>query len=839
MDRTGKDDLLPGAGEIGVHVDQMLFAVVRATLVAIPLGLVFALLGSPRPSQLAILCTAQAYATGLFLLLRRGHSTLCVYAIVFGLIALSAALAATYGSIRGVGTMALVVAITIGGIFLERRALIAATALGVSSLGILAYAQNAGWLPIPDLRVTTSYWAMYGIIITTVALVLSYMRSVLLEVFQRLQSELKERRKAEAAGLQSEMRFRKAFESSPVGMTITRVADGRYLEVNLADEETLGYSRHELIGRTVLEMGAWLSVEDRESFLAVLRAEKGVRAHDIRMRNKAGAIVDCRVWANLVEIDGEECVLSSIVNLTGQQRTEGELRSSRRLLENVIDAIPMSIFAKDLDSNYVMVNKAMAELFGLPKDALLGRHTSHLPTPEAVLVESLQADAWVLKNARTLDQPDRIVTRPDGTLIPYHNTKIPLFDEAGKVTGLLGINRDVSEEKRAREALAESEQRFRAIFESSKAGIATWALDGRFLTVNNAFCEFVGYSADELVGRMSAGDLRQPGEDQELNLTGRMMRGEIPHITRDRRYKRRDASTVWGRTTVAGVTGNDGAPQYFVAVVIDVTEARDAREHIERINAELDLRVQERTAELRGAVANLEEANRDLDSFNYSIAHDLRQPLNAIGGFSDLLREPLACASPGEVLECAREIETNARHMEQMIEALLRFSNFGRGELNTAQVDMKHEAESVLRNLAGNAPLRAEVTIGDLPAAPGDRALLRHIWSNLIGNALKYSARSPAPSVEISGSRLGNVLEYSVRDNGVGFDMRHAEDLFGVFQRLPTSAGFEGTGVGLAIVQRIVRRHGGQIRAESAPGKGATFRFTLPVWPRESALRAA
>lgn len=414
------------------------------------------------------------------------------------------------------------------------------------------------------------------------------------------------------------------------------------------------------------------------------------------------------------------------------------------------------------------------------------------------------------------------VQRHDGVWLRLQDHRLP---DGSTIT----MGRDITERKRTEELLVENEARFRAIFECSKAGIATWGLDGRFLSANGAFCEFVGYPAEELVGRMSAGDLRQPGEDEGLDLTGRMLLGEIPHITRDRRYRRSDASTVWGRTTVTSVKGKDGKLQYFVAVVIDITEAREAREDIERINSELDQRVRARTCELHSVVERLEEANRDLGSFNYSVAHDLRQPLNAIGGFAELLGDPAASESPEDVREFAAEIEANAQRMERMIEALLGFSSIGRGELRKSGVHMKREVEAVLDAFSCGATPRAEVSVGDLPAAKGDETLLRHVWSNLIGNALKYSGRSDAPKVEIGGAQRDGVLEYTVRDNGIGFDMRHAEDLFGVFQRLPGSAGFEGTGVGLAITQRIVRRHGGQISAESMPGRGATFRFTLPA----------
>jgi PAS domain S-box-containing protein len=503
-------------------------------------------------------------------------------------------------------------------------------------------------------------------------------------------------------------------------------------------------------------------------------------------------------------------------DVTARKHTEEELRASRRLFEIVIDAIPMSIFAKDTASNYVMVNKYAADFFQTSKEAMVMRHTSQLPTHDATRTQSIQDDQWVYRNRRTLTH-ETFIQRPDGTPVPFHSSKIPLFDDGGNLIGLLGINRDISEERRAQEALRESEQRFRAVFERSKAGIATWGLNGRFLTVNSAFCEFVGYTADELVGRMTAGDLRQPGEDEGLDLTGRMRQGELAHVTRDRRYRRRDASAVWGRTTIAAVTGKDGTPQYFVAVVIDITEAREARERIERFNVELEERVEERTAELRDVI-------KELDAFTYSVSHDLRAPVGAVSGFAHLLRTSESPRLSDDGKHMLGVIEQNAERMVNLIEGLLRFSRLGRARIRRLPLSMDGLAREALRELPGAA--RADMRIGDLPDCEGDPVLLQQVWANLIGNALKYSRMRDPARVEIGWDEGRQA--YFVRDNGVGFDMQYVGKLFGAFERLHSDAQFEGSGIGLAIVKRIIERHGGAIWAEAAPDRGATFWFTVP-----------
>jgi len=240
---------------------------------------------------------------------------------------------------------------------------------------------------------------------------------------------------------------------------------------------------------------------------------------------------------------------------------------------------------------------------------------------------------------------------------------------------------------------------------------------------------------------------------------------------------------------------------------------------------------------LRGHAQHLEEqvrartealtlANKELESFSYSVSHDLRAPLRAIDGFARMLEEDYAPKLDEEGRRLLAVVRENALRMGRLIDDLLAFSRLARQDASKQRLDMGLLAREVAAELANGAPARIE--IGALPVARADRSLMRQVWSNLIGNAIKYSSKNPEPRVEIGGRADGGENIYWVRDNGVGFDMRYVGKLFGVFQRLHSSAEFDGTGVGLAIVQRVVARHGGRVRAESAPGEGARFEFSLP-----------
>ena len=254
-------------------------------------------------------------------------------------------------------------------------------------------------------------------------------------------------------------------------------------------------------------------------------------------------------------------------------------------------------------------------------------------------------------------------------------------------------------------------------------------------------------------------------------------------------------------------------------VFTDITDEMSARERVERMNAELEERVDTRTAELR-------EAMKELDAFTYSVSHDLRAPIGAVSGFAHLLRSAEAARLSEDGLRLLGFIEHNAERMTRLIEGLLRFSRLGRSDLRRTRVSMNELAGESLLDFVDVAA-RARINAGPMPDCEGDPALLSQVWSNLVGNALKYSRDASLPCIDIGWDASQGA--YYVRDNGVGFDMAYAGKLFGVFERLHHESEFDGNGIGLAIAERIVRLHGGAIWADAVPGRGATFWFTVPA----------
>lgn len=265
-----------------------------------------------------------------------------------------------------------------------------------------------------------------------------------------------------------------------------------------------------------------------------------------------------------------------------------------------------------------------------------------------------------------------------------------------------------------------------------------------------------------------------------------------------------------------------GGVAEWIGSISDIHDRRMAEEAVRVLNAELEKRVALRTEQL-------EEANRELESFSYSVSHDLRSPLRAVSGFSKILAQDHSGQLDGEGHRLLGIIQSEAARMGSLIDDLLAFSRLGRKALQPVMLDMAALIAPVLESLkAGHVGAEPEVMIGSLPPAMADRSLLLQVWSNLLSNAFKFSSKVDKPVVEIGAISEDTEHIYFVRDNGAGFDPRFKAKLFGVFQRLHDLSEFTGTGVGLALVQRIVTRHGGRVWADGAPGKGATFYFTLP-----------
>jgi PAS domain S-box-containing protein len=636
---------------------------------------------------------------------------------------------------------------------------------------------------------------------------------------------------------QSRHKYEALFAHSPNAIAIARRRDSVMLEVNAAWERATGYARHDAVGRSALELRMWCDPDARPALIRSIETQGAVSNFPTRFQRRDGVEIDVLLSGATVDLDGESCVVWSWSDVTEQRRTEREHAAADARYRRLFESAREGMFITAPDHTVLDVNPAGCELTGYAAREIVGRSAAMLYSEEDMRRQPFRTDLAVRWRS-----VERVMARRDGRRMDVEVAAGPMPD--GNV---LAIVRDITERKRSETLLMNvargvSAEMGGAFFRSLVEHLA------RELGADYAFIgELAGADSDRVRTLAFVGD-GSIVENAEYRLAGSpcinaiTQRGTVVYPERvaelfpeDLGLARRGIQAYVGTS----LTGANGAALGVLVVMhrqpvqrgaywasmIEIFAARAAAE-IERARAEaLVLRTNASLEEaVRERTAQLEEANRELESYNFSISHDLRQPLNAISGFSELLRESDGSGG-GNPQEYVREIESNAARMEQMIEALLQLSRAGRGALRREGIDVRAMVGDVVRELPGGA---AAVQVGELPGVRADPVLLRQVWSNLVGNALKYSRRSAAPRVQVGGERRGGRVEYFVRDNGVGFDMRHARRLFTAFQRLPSAADYEGTGVGLAIVERIVRRHGGSIAGQAEPGRGATFRFSLP-----------
>lgn len=338
--------------------------------------------------------------------------------------------------------------------------------------------------------------------------------------------------------------------------------------------------------------------------------------------------------------------------------------------------------------------------------------------------------------------------------------------------------------------------------------------------VNDKFCRISQFSRGELIGRdHSLINSNYHPESFFRNLWDTIEQGKV--WTGEIRHRARDGTLYWVATTIVPFLNEQGKIRQYVSIGADITERKRAQEEIHVLNRELEERVRRRTAEL-------ENANKELEAFSYSVSHDLRAPLRTVDGFSQAVVEDYGALLPEEGLRYLKTIREGAQKMGNLIDDLLTFSRLSRLPLNRQEVSMDRLVSHVVDELRPQLDGRKiEIRTARLHPAMGDPALLKQVWVNLLSNAVKYSRKRENAVVEIGSNDSDGGPVWFVRDNGVGFDMQYAHKLFGVFQRLHRADEYEGTGVGLAIVQRVVHRHGGRVWAEAVEDRGATFYFNL------------
>ncbi len=377
---------------------------------------------------------------------------------------------------------------------------------------------------------------------------------------------------------------------------------------------------------------------------------------------------------------------------------------------------------------------------------------------------------------------------------------------------------EIEERSKIEDMLQKQREEQQVILDSVPAWIFYKDKENRFIRVNKAFADVMGMSREQIEGA-SCFDL-YPKEQAEAFLkddlevidSGNPKRNIIEPMDRG-------TSTLWVQTDKIPYRDGRGTIIGIIGFTLDITDRKRAEDGIIKLNDELGKNV-----------AKLEDTNKELEAFSYSISHDLRAPLRAIDGFTKILEDEYKTQFDDEGIRLLTVIRKNTRNMGQLIDDLLTFSRMGRQEIQYANTSMEGLARAVSDELqAASAERNMRITVSELPPAYCDRPMIRQVFFNLIANAVKFTRNREPAVIEIGSMREGDRHVYYVKDNGVGFDMQYADKLFGVFQRLHSANEFEGTGVGLALTKSIILKHGGSVRAEGKVNEGATFYFSLPI----------
>ncbi|MGO9913144.1 MAG: PAS domain S-box protein [Isosphaeraceae bacterium] len=591
-----------------------------------------------------------------------------------------------------------------------------------------------------------------------------------------------------------------------------RNRDGTIRSWNRGAERMYGWTKVEALGHISHDFLATrfpVSLADLEDRIARDGSWEGELIHS--RRDGARIVVASRQVLDREERGEPTVVLEINSDVTERKRAEEALRRAsaynRRLLEASLDPL----VTIGTDGKITDVNEATEAVTGSPRAELIGKDfTDYFTEPE----EARDGYRRVFREGLVRDYPLEIRHR-DGRVTPVVYNASVYRDEAGQVVGVFAAARDITAQKRAE---AELRQMSRLI-DLAPDAIFIRGRDGTIRSWNRGAEQMYGWSREEALGHISHDLLATRFPVSLADLKDRLARhgsweGVLIHSCRD------GAQIVVASRQVLD-REERGEPTDVLEMNSDITVRKRADDELRRLKGELEERVVMRTAQL-------EAANKELESFAYSVSHDLRAPLRAIDGFCQILVTEHAPGLDGEPRRYLQRVSENTRKMGRLIDDLLHFSRLGRQAMTRQPVAMADLVRQCLEELQGEREGReVEVILGELPPCRADAALLKQVWLNLLANALKFTRSRAQARIEAGSFARDGETVYFVRDNGVGFDMAYADKLFGVFQRLHRQEDYEGTGVGLALVERIIHRHGGQVWAEARPDQGAAFFFTL------------
>jgi PAS domain S-box-containing protein len=606
----------------------------------------------------------------------------------------------------------------------------------------------------------------------------------------------------------SEERFRKTFRSVPVGLAITRSSDGVYIDANAAFSAISGFSLAELSGQTSLQLNI-TTPEQRQEYTRQIRENGFIRNQEMRLRTKSGEYRIVLGSMEVIEINHETCVLSTAIDITERKQAQEALLASEARYRHTLDGMLEGCQIIGFDWRYLYINDIAENHNRRPKEELLGKKYMDMwPAIEDTEVFSMIRQCLEYRIPMSMENKFAF---PDGNEGWFELRIYPVPE------GVVILSLDITESKQIK---IQTEYHARLLGQINDAVLAT---DDQYnITVWNRGAEILyGWSAAEALGHKSNEIVRSDMTPEERSEILRELHESGEYHSELTQY-RKDGQPLSVDASIVSLYDGNGKVTGLLSVNRDISERRQAEEEIRQLNENLEKRIAERTVQL-------ESANKELEAFSYSVSHDLRAPLRGIDGWSQALAEDYTSVLDEQGKSYIQRVRSETQRMGTLIDDLLQLSRITRSDMYKKKIDLSAIAETVVSRLQETKPQdrQVEFVIQKDLTAFGDPKLIDVMLTNLLDNAFKFTSRKPQAHIEFGQTTVEGTPAYFVRDNGAGFDMAYANKLFGAFQRMHKASEFPGTGVGLATVQRVVHRHGGEIWAVSEVGQGTTFYFTL------------
>ncbi|MCL5030266.1 MAG: PAS domain S-box protein [Bacteroidetes bacterium] len=600
--------------------------------------------------------------------------------------------------------------------------------------------------------------------------------------------------------------YRILFESNPYPMWIYDLESLKFLEVNDAAVEKYGYSKNEFYELTLKDIRP---EKDVKLLLDNVKNEtsKYQWSSGWRHKKKDGSVIDVEIISHNILHNGIKGRIVTVNDVTEKKRTEENFKL-------VIESSPNAIVLTNQQGIITLVNRKTETLFGYSRNELIGQKLNIL-LPERFKNTHIKHENNFFKDPK----PRKISERKElyglhknGSEIPVEIGLNPIKNEEG--ISVLASIIDITERKLAQEELIKAEKRYRTTLDHMMEGFQIISNDCRYLYINNTAAEQGRKAKEDLISHRMIDVYPGIEKTEMFSELCKCMKNKIP-FTMENEFIYPNGEKNWFLLNMEPV------PEGVLILSKDITHEKKSEEELKLYREHLEELVKHRTAQL-------DDANKELESFSYSVSHDLRAPLRHITGFVQLLQQNISSSLDDKNKKYFSYITESTKKMGLLIDDLLSFSRMARTEMNENKVNLNNIIHEAIHDLNDELQERKIVwKIDEMPVVYGDASMLKQAYVNLISNAVKYTKKKDEAIIEISVKPDKHEYIFSVKDNGAGFDMKYADKLFGVFQRLHSESEFEGTGIGLANVKRIINRHDGKVWAEGEVNKGAAFYFTL------------